>query len=180
MFARRYRLASLIFAAVVLTGSQFAWGLGRELGETKEQLKLKYDVSWTDHGTGRVTVKLAIADEGRLEPLRSVELRLPAEDGTGYADLSTTLSPREADGKRIYTVHLTRELAERAEIHLVTDHLDGKEQPLTWYYHVIPMDENLTAEQQIPNPPGSKAKAGDSPEKAGDEGTTPPPATPSP
>lgn len=173
MFAVNARLASLAFAAVLLAGSQFAWGLGFELGETKEQLKLQYDVSWMDHHTGRFTVHVAISDEGRLGPLRTVELQICPEDGTGRVDLSAALSPREADGKRIYSVHLTRELVERAEIHLVTDHLDGKEQPLKWYYHRIPLEENLTAEQQIPNPPGSKAAPAN-------ERATPPPATPSP
>ncbi|HEV7278687.1 MAG TPA: hypothetical protein VGN57_00625 [Pirellulaceae bacterium] len=173
MFAGNARLASLVFAAFVLTWSQFACGLGFELAETKEQLKLKYDVSWMDHHTGRVTVNVAIADEGKLGPLRSVELQIRPDDGTGYVDLSTTLSPREADGKRIYSVHLSRELAERAAIRLVTDHFDGKKLPLTWYYHQISMEENLTAEQQIPNPPAPKAKQSD-------EEPTPPPATPSP
>lgn len=173
MFAGKIRLASFVFAAVVLAASNLVWGLGFELGETKEQFKLQYDVSWMDHHTGRVTVNVAIADEGRLGPLRSVDLQIRSEDGAGYVDLSTTLAPRESEGKRIYSVHLTRELAERAEIHLVTDHLDGKQSPLTWYYHAIRFSDNLTAEQQISNPPAPKAKAVD-------RDATPPPATPSP
>lgn len=180
MLAEKFRLASLLFAGVLLGASNLAWGLGFELGETKEQLKLEYDVSWMDHHTGRVTLNIAIADEGRLGPLRSVELQIPSQDGTGYVDLSTTLAPREADGKRIYTVHLARELAERAKIHLVTDHLDGKTLALTWYYHSIGMAENLTPEQQIPNPPAAKSKTGDAESPAGGNQATPPPATPSP
>jgi hypothetical protein len=180
MFAGNARSTSFVFAAVVLTATNLAWGLGFELGETKEQLKLRYDVSWMDHHTGRVTVNVTLADEGRLGPLRSVALQIRPEEGTGYVDLSTTLSPRESEGKRIYTVHLTRELAERAEIHLVTDHLDGKQQLRTWYYHRIPMSENLTAEQQIPNPPGAQPKAGDAETAPGDDRSTPPPASPSP
>ena len=56
------------------------WAMGEQLGETKEQLKLKYDVSVKDHGTGRVTVTLTIADQGRLKPLTSVVLVIPTEE----------------------------------------------------------------------------------------------------
>jgi hypothetical protein len=40
---------------------------------------------------------------------------------------------------------LTRELAERASIQLQTNTLDGKQEPLTWYYHRIPIADYLKA-----------------------------------
>jgi hypothetical protein len=43
---------------------------------------------------------------------------------------------------------LKRELAERAEIQLKTSSLDGKQQALTWYYHVIPIAEYLKNGEQ--------------------------------
>lgn len=142
MHARQFCRSSMVFAAIVLAPN-IVWGLGEQLGETKEQLGLKYDVSWVDHGTGRVTVTLAIVDEGRLKPLDSVDLVIPPQDGTGYVDLSLSLATRDVDGKRLAKVHLKRDLAERAEIHLKTSSLDGKKSPLTWYYHVIPVAEYL-------------------------------------
>jgi hypothetical protein len=139
---RTLRLSSLVLAALVLT-ADLAWAEGLGLGETKEQLNLKYDVSVVDHGTGRVTVNLTIADEGRLKPLDSVDLVVPSKDGTGFVDLALSLATREVDGKRSVSVHLKRELAERAEIHLRTSSLDGKQEPLTWYYHAIPIAEYI-------------------------------------
>ena len=128
--------------ALVLTAT-LAWAEGLGLGETKEQLKLKYDLSVVDHGTGRVTVSLTIADQGRLKPLDSVELAIPSKDGTGYFDLAVSLATKTVDGKLLVSVHLKRELAERAEIHLKTSSLDGKQEPLTWYYHAIPIAEYI-------------------------------------
>lgn len=173
MAASQLRLVSLVFAAVAIFASNSAWGIGFELGETKEQLKLKYDVSWIDHHTGSVTIHLTLSDEGRLGPLRSVELFVSSEKEPGRYDLSARLGPREEDGKKVFTVQLTRELAERAAIHLVTDRMDGKSLPMTWYYHRIPVAATMTADAQIPNPPRSTTNP-DS------DGAAPPPATPSP
>ena len=43
---------ALLILAVVLPG--LAWALGFELGESKEELKLKYDVSVTDPKPGEL------------------------------------------------------------------------------------------------------------------------------
>ncbi len=138
MYVRKFCLPSTVFAAIVLAAN-LAWAEGLGLAETKEQLKLKYDVSSADHGTGRVTVNLTIADEGRLKPLDSVDLVIPSKDGTGFVDLSLSLATRKVDGKLLVSVHLKKELAERAEIQLRTLSLDGKKEALTWYYHAIPI-----------------------------------------
>jgi hypothetical protein len=145
---RKLCLTSIALVMMVLSAN-LAWALGLELGESKEQLKLKYDVAVVDHGTGRVTITLTIADEGRLAPLdRGVELLIPSKEGTGYVDLSVSLNRRKVDGKQVVSVHLTKELAERAAIQLNTDTLDGKVAPLTWYYHSIPIARYLKTEEQ--------------------------------
>jgi hypothetical protein len=96
-----------------------------------------------------VTVELTIADEGRLKPLSSVDLLvMPRGEKSGHVDLSVSLATREVDRKRVATVHLTRELAERASIQLKTNHLDGKQAPLTWYYHSIPLAKHLPKPDQ--------------------------------
>jgi len=138
MYVRKFCLPSIVFAAIVLAAN-LAWAMGEQLGETKEQLKLKYDVSSMDHGTGRVTVNLTIVDQGKLKPLDSVYLVIPSKDGTGYVDLSLSLATREVDGKLLVRVHLKRELASRAEFQLRTLTSDGKQSALTWYYHSIPL-----------------------------------------
>ena len=139
MFVQSLRLPMIAFVGVVLVGN-VAWALGFVLGESKEQLGLKYDVSVEDHHTGRVTVHLTIADQGRLKPLDSVELVIPngeSQDGSGTPDLSAALAMREVDGKLSVSVHLTKEMAERAELQLRTSALDGKVSGLTWYSHAI-------------------------------------------
>ena len=147
MYTRRIILPLLALVAVTLTANH-VWALGFELGETKEQLKLKYDVFVQDHGTGRATIVLALADEGRLGPLRSIDLGVPGKakekDGGTYMDLSVSLLPRKEDGKQVVRVHLHKDLAERASITLNTDHLVGKQAFATWYYHYIPLAKLVT------------------------------------
>jgi hypothetical protein len=144
MTAKRI-VPALLILAVALPG--LAWALGFELGESKDELKLKYDVSVTDHKTGRVTIVLKIEDYGRLKPVSSVDLSIPAkekhEGGGHYSDLTVSLAHRKEDGKDVYRVHILRELAERASIQLTTSHLDGKQELLTWYYHRIPIAKYL-------------------------------------
>lgn len=138
----KLRFPSIAFVALVLAaGLASAEGLG--LGESKEELKLKYDVKFTEHGTGRITVVLTIADEGRLKPLSSVNLGVSPTDGTNWVDLSVALERKEVDGKQLVRVHMHKELAERAEISLRTSHLDGNQEPLTWYYHAIPLTKYM-------------------------------------
>jgi hypothetical protein len=145
-------LRTLELSAIVLVGllwnANLAWGIGFELGESKDELKLKYDVKVTDHSTGRVTLVLTIADEGRLKPLDSVDLQFPSKDGTGYVDLSVALAVAEVDGQRVARVHVHKDLIKNAEFQLRTTHLDGKPGLLEWYYHRIPFDKYLMQRQK--------------------------------
>ncbi|MEX1231427.1 MAG: hypothetical protein WEB58_14365 [Planctomycetaceae bacterium] len=142
MFTRRFRLAMTVVGSVVVAAN-VAYALGLQLGESKEELKLEYDIDAADHGTGRVTVTLTIADEGRLKPLTDVYLVIPDEGGSGYSDLSLALATEEVDGKQVVRAHLKKELAERAQIQLRTSMIDGKASPRTWYYHVIPIADSI-------------------------------------
>ena len=133
-----------------------AWGLDFGLGETKEELKLKYDIAVEEHtfdgaNTGRVTVVLTLADEGRLKPLDGVQLDILGQeknkDGSNWMDLVLLIDMRKVDdGKRIGRVHIRKDLAERAVIRLNTRTLDGKTMNLTGgMYHVIPIAKYLKA-----------------------------------
>jgi hypothetical protein len=147
MSARRFRLAGLGLTVILLVGGS-ASAIGFILGETKEELKLKYDVAVQDHGTGRVTVVLTLADEGRLAPLDEVELVIPAEkmesDGGRWMDLAVSIEMRKSeDGQRVGRVHFLKTLAERASIRLNTHTMDGNLDPLTRLHHVIELDKYL-------------------------------------
>jgi len=148
MSMRKCSLSLFAFVAVVLT-VQDADALGFKLGETKEQLKLDYEVSATDHGTGRVTLVLTIADPGRMGPLTGVQLEVQRKEGTGYVDLSVALDMEQRDdGSLVVRAHLSKDLAERAEFQLRTLTIDGKQQPLTWYYYSIPFADYLGEKEQ--------------------------------
>lgn len=148
---RRYYAVMLVLAAVVWTAGR-AWGIGFYLGETKEELKLEYDVAVQDHGTGRITIVLTLADEGRLKPLDEVQLAIPGQeknkDGGHWMDLVVSIEMRKIDdGKRVGRIHILRDLAKRAEIQLNTHTMDGKMDPLTRLHHVIPIANHLNNAQ---------------------------------
>jgi hypothetical protein len=146
----RYSGILLAAAAVLAWTSSQALGIGFILGETKEELKLKYDVTVQDHGTGRVTAVFTLEDEGRLKPLDEVQLVIPDQeknaDGGYWMDLVVSIEMKDAgDGKRVGRVHVLRELAERAQIRLNTHTKDGNLDPRTRLHHVIALEKHLPA-----------------------------------
>lgn len=148
MNSRTLCLSLIAFAILPFFTTNHAWTLERELGQSKEELELKYDVDATVHDSGRVTVDLSITDLGKLEPIDAVRLAIPSDDGTGFFDLSLNVETRDVEGKKTARIHLSRKLADRAQIQLVT-HISpetGKHTPRTWYYHSIPLREYIEAE----------------------------------
>ena len=63
----------LAVAAIVLMADR-SWAIRHQLGPSKDEWGLKYDVAVTDAGDDKVTVVFTLADEGRLKPIYSVEL----------------------------------------------------------------------------------------------------------
>jgi hypothetical protein len=144
---RRYSAIVLVAISVVWTVDR-AWSTGFILGQTKEELKLMYDVAVLDHGTGRITVVLTLADEGRLKPLDDVQLAIPGEDtnddGSHWMDLVVSIEMHKADdGKRVGRTHILKELAKRAEIRFNTHTMDGTMDPLTRLHYVVPIAKHL-------------------------------------
>lgn len=121
------------------------WALGFELGESKEELRLDYDVSVYDHDTSRVTVVFTLKDEGRLKPITSVDLYIPSDEkhegGGVKSDLTVSIALREDGDHQVGRVHLRKDWAERAKIQIKTGQLDGKKEFATWYYHSIPLKD---------------------------------------
>lgn len=141
---RRLKLLLAVIAVMAVPAS-VALAMGFQLGESKEELKLKYDVAVYDHNTGRVTITFSLIDAGRLKPITSVDLSIPSDekhDGGGFkSDLTMSMALRKDGAKQVGRVHIRKDWAERAEIQIKTGHLDGKQEPLTWYYHSIPLKE---------------------------------------
>ena len=168
MLMRNLCLLLLMLAALVLTANT-TLGLGFILGETKEQLKLQYEVTVHDHGNGRVSVEFTLTDEGRLTPVEAVSLDIPArekdKDGGYSYDLAVPLEWKKSnDGKRVARFEIRKDWAERAEIWLTTNSLDGKQLALTRYHHVIPLakylknDPAATAKPAVAAPPATERK----------------------
>jgi hypothetical protein len=141
------RIVKLVLTAIAMIAipASFALAMGFQLGESKEELKLEYDVSIYDHNTGRVTIEFSLTDAGRLKPTRSVDLSISSDekhDGGGFkSDLTISMALRNDGAKQVARVHIRKDWAERAQIQIKTGHLDGKQEPLTWYYHSIPLKE---------------------------------------
>ncbi|WP_291176238.1 hypothetical protein [Gimesia sp.] len=138
------RLITMLFGLLgLLLTAQDAWAIEFGIGQSKEELGLKYELSVVDHGTGRVTIELEIADAGKLKPINSISLYIPEEGTSGRPDLMVSLATRTVDGKTQVRAHMKKELAERAQLQLKTtsDPRTGKPTPLTGYYFTIHVDE---------------------------------------
>jgi hypothetical protein len=134
MFIRKSSLPAVAFMALLAFACAARAVVG-VLNESKEQLKLQYDVAVRDSGKGSVSVTFTLADEGRLKPIFDIGLYVPAEkvdkDGGRYADLFLSLATRMVDGKKVASFDLRKDWAQRAEIQLMTVTLDGKRQQRT-------------------------------------------------
>ena len=155
--------AVLLALLVCYFAADQAWGIGFYLRETKDELKLKYEVAVQDHKTGRVTVVFTLTDEGRLKPLDEVQLVIPAqeknEDGSHWMDLVVSIDMAKSDGgKRIGRVHLLKELAERAAIELNTHTMDGNMDGLTRLHHGIKIADYLNNVPKVDMPPTAGRK----------------------
>jgi hypothetical protein len=168
--------AAVLAIAFVIGSAGRAWALRGILGQSKDELKLKYDVSVRDLGNGRVFVRFALADEGRLKPIRSVDLEIPGTDkdkdknGGIPPELSVSLAMSPADGTQVTQFELTKELAQRAQIWLISPALDGKDEGLSGVIHIIPITKYMNAaaaaetpaaksEPAPPTPAGAPAAA---------------------
>src|SRR5436190_23565530 len=83
MFIQARRLALFAFLVLLPAGRVRAQG---DVLESKEELRLKYDVAVRDLGDGQVAVEFTLADDGRLKPLRAVELHIAGLEKDKGAD----------------------------------------------------------------------------------------------
>ncbi len=140
MWIRTMRSSAMVLVIAAVLGSACrVWAMGEILGQSKEELKLKYVVAVEEHSfdgepTGRVTVVFTLADEGRLKPLDEVQLVIPAreknKDGSNWMDLVVSIDMRkDAGGKSVGRVHILKEWAERAADSTQHAHNGRQERP---------------------------------------------------
>lgn len=139
---------SLAVTLLLVFVGKFALAEGFGLGETKEQLKLDYEVKAKLFANEHVTVEFWLVDEGRLAPIYDVELLVPHKSGSGTAEFAASLAMKPINGKKYTAFQMPKALADRAEIHLRTGHLDGKTERATFYFHTIRVKDYIVAEKK--------------------------------
>jgi hypothetical protein len=139
------RLATglLVVAVMVLTAGRCS-AIYYGLGPSKDEWGLKYDVEVTEAEGDMVNVVFTLADEGRMEPIFSIELvafskQTDSQGGRSYDLKAPIVLKPAADGKRAGEVKIRKDLIDRAKFRLLTHKVDGKQQPSGGAYYDIPL-----------------------------------------
>jgi hypothetical protein len=106
-----------------------------------------------------------LADEGRLKPLSLIELIALSKEtdnqgGHTYnVKVPIVLKPTQ-DGRRAGQVQIRKEFADRAQIRILTDRVDGQPRQSGWACYEIPINKFLnkapSAASPLASPPASK------------------------
>jgi hypothetical protein len=166
MSTRLSRLAMgfLVVAAIVLMSDR-CWAIRHGLGPSKDEWKLKYDVTVSAADSDMLTVVFTLADEGRLKPFYSIELvafskQTDSQGGRTYDVMVPIELKSTEDGKRTGQVQIRKEFLDRAKIRIITLMVDGKRQPSGGAFYDIPIAKYLNkapaAASPLAAPPASK------------------------
>jgi hypothetical protein len=152
----------LVVAAMALLPG-LCWAVYYQLGPSKDEWGLKYDVAVSDVDGDKATVVFTLADEGRLKPFYSIEVvafsRPDSQGGRSYdVKAPIELKPTK-DGKRIGQVQIRKRFANHATIRILTLTVNGQQQGSAAYYD-IPLQKYLnkgsTTALPFASPPTSK------------------------
>ena len=170
MNIRLSRLATgvLVVAAVVLTAGR-SWAVYYQLGPSKDEWGLKYDVELNAVDRDTLNVVFTLADEGRLKPIHSttvVAFSQPDSHGGRSYDVKAPIELKATkDGKRSGQVQIRKEFSDRAMIRILTLTVDGRRQTAGAAYYDIPLKKFLNkapaasspqAPPSLAAPPSSK------------------------
>jgi hypothetical protein len=149
MSIRISRLAKglLVVAAVVLMSDR-SWAVYYELGPSKDEWKLKYDVEINAAEGDALSVVFTLADEGRLKPIYSIDvvafsLQTDSQGGRSYDVKAPIRLQASKDGKRTGQVQIRKQFADRAMIRILTLTVDGRPQQSGAAYYDIPLKKFL-------------------------------------
>jgi hypothetical protein len=160
----RWAAGVLVVAAVVFTAGR-SWAIFSALGPSKDEWGLKYDVEVNNADGDTMTVVFTLADEGRLKPFYSLELiafskETDNQGGHSYDVKAPIEFKTTKDGRRVGQVQIRKEFADRAQIRILTNTVDGKPQTAGLAYYLIPINKFLnkapSAASPIASPPTSK------------------------
>ncbi len=135
----------LVVAVMALLPS-LCWAVYYELGPSKDEWGLKYDVAVSDTDGDKASVVFTLADEGRLKPIYSatvVAFSKPGRDGGRTYDVKAPLEFKTTQGgQRVAQVQIPKEFAARAEIRILTLTVNGRRQTSASYYD-IPLQQYM-------------------------------------
>ncbi len=164
MNIRLSRLATVVSAvAVILLMSGRGWAIYDELGPSKDEWGLKYDVAVNEADANHLTVVFTLSDEGRLKPFYSVQVvafsqQTDSQGGRSYDVKAPIELKTTADGKRAGQVRIGKQFADRARIRILTVTIDGKRRSSGAFYD-IQLKKHLnkvpTAGLPLASPPAS-------------------------
>ncbi|HEX3657690.1 MAG TPA: hypothetical protein VHV55_18010 [Pirellulales bacterium] len=149
MSSRFSRLAkSLLIVAAVVLMSDRSWAVYYELGPSKDEWKLKYDVEINAAEGDTVSVAFTLADEGRLKPIHSItvvafSLQTDSQGGRSYDVKAPIQLQATKDGKRVGQVKIRKQFADRAMIRILTLTVDGRPQQSGAAYYDIHLNKFL-------------------------------------
>ena len=151
----------LLLAAMALLPS-LCWGIYYELGPSKDEWGLKYDVTVSDADADNATVVFTLASEGRLKSIYSATVIASTEpDRQGFQSFLVN-APIEfkptRDGKRVGQVQVRKEFLERCNIRILTLNVDGKRYASAQYYN-IPVRKFLSKSSTAAVPSASSLDA---------------------
>jgi hypothetical protein len=153
----RLAISLFVVAAVVLAAGR-GWAVYFELGQSPDEWGLKYNVEVGHAGGDKATVRLTLADAGRLTPIYSIHvialsLKTDSQGGRSYdVKEKIELKPTD-DGRYAGQVEIGREFLDRAEIRFLTLTLDGKRQTSGARYYDVPLAKFVSPAAAAGAPP---------------------------
>jgi hypothetical protein len=148
MKTRMARLAmGVLVAAAVVLGAGSAGAVHWDLGPSKDDWKMKYDVAVSAADADKLNVVFTLSDAGRLAPIYSATVVVfsPVEfDGGSTYELKAPIKFEiTKDGGAIGKVQFDRRFGNRAKIRILTLHVDGKKHTDGARYYDIPLKKFL-------------------------------------
>ncbi len=152
----------LVVAAAVLTPGSI-WAVFYPLGPAQDEWGLKYEVEVNAQDGDMLNVRFTLADQGRLKPIYSatvVAFSNPSTNsGTYLLKAQIDLKPNK-DGKLTGQVQIPKKLADRAQIRILTQMLDGRFQTAGARLYDIPLKKFLSSPSvaAAPKTPSSRQR----------------------
>lgn len=151
----RKSVGLLALAAIAMLPG-LCWAIFYDLGPSKDEWGLKYNVSISDAAGDQVNIVFTLASEGRLKPFQALNVIAFSDADNERRSTYDVRVPIELkvnnEGKRVGQVQLPKKQADKAKIRIIAASVDGKRYKSAWYYD-IPLKKYLGKDATIASPP---------------------------